>query len=53
MYILNFFNHGCRGLFINSFDHDVDSLTVDIFKLLVFEDIYSYEVETPQAVEAL
>lgn len=50
---IEFSNHGCRGLFINSFDHDVDSLTVNISKLLVFEDIYSYKVETPQAIEAL
>lgn len=44
---------GCRDLCTSSFDHDVDSLIVNISKPLVFYDRSIDEVETPQAIEAL
>ena len=50
---LHFFDQGCQDLFAHSFDPDSDSPTIDIYKLLVFDDPYSDEVETPQNVEAL
>jgi len=50
---LEFFYHGCHDLFISSFDHDVDSHTIDPSKPQVFDDLPTNEVETPQVVEAL
>ena len=42
-----FSNLGCRDLFTSSSNHDVDSLTVNILKTLVSDDLSIDEVETP------
>jgi len=49
---LEFFDHGCRDIFTHSFDHDSDSLTIDLSKLPIFDDPYYDEAETNQAIEA-
>lgn len=43
----------CRDLFTPSFDHDIDSLDVDLSKPPVFDVVPDDEVGTPQVVEAL
>ena len=53
MYISNFFDHACHDIFTHSFDHDYDSLNVDVSKHVVFDDLLADEVETPQVVEEL
>lgn len=49
---IEFSDCGYHDLFNPSFDHDVDSLVVDISKPLIFDDLPDDEVETPQYVEA-
>lgn len=44
---LEFSNHGCPNLCTYSFDHDVDSFTVNVSKPLVSIDLSIDEVETP------
>lgn len=48
-----FSDHGCRELYTSSFDHDVDSLTINLSKPLVSDDISIDKVETLQDVKAL
>ena len=48
-----FSDHGCRDLCTSSFDHDVDSLVVNLPKPLVSDNLSIDEVKTPQVVEAL
>lgn len=48
-----FSNHGSHHLFTDTFNHDDSSFTVDISKPLVFDDLPTDEVETPQAIEEL
>lgn len=50
---LEFSDRACREIFTHSFDHNVDSLAIDISKPLVFGDLPSDEVETPQDFDAL
>ena len=48
-----FSDHGCHDLCTSSFNHIVHSLTVNMSRPLVPNDIPINEVKTPQAVEAL
>lgn len=50
---LEFSDHGCSDLFTHSFDHDVDSLAIDLSKPSVFDDLPTDKVEIPQDVEEL
>jgi len=51
--LIDFSDHSYRDLFTPVFDHNVDSIIVDISKPPVYDDISFDEVETLQAVEAL
>jgi len=51
--IIDFSYRSCHDPFTIVFDHDVDSIIVDISKPLVYDDLYIHKVKTPQAVEAL
>lgn len=50
---IKFSDHGCCDLFIHSFDHNSDSLAIDLSKPPIFHDLSSDEVETPQDIKAL
>ena len=51
--ITNFSDRSCRDLFTPAFDHDDDSIVVDLSKPPVYDDLSIDEVETTQTVEAL
>ena len=46
-------DHGGRDPFASNFDHDHESIAVDILKPPVYDDLPNDEVETPNTVEAL
>lgn len=50
---LELFDYGYHDLFIESFDHDFDSSTIDISKSSALNDPYFDELKPPQVVEAL
>jgi len=45
--VIEFYDHGYHDLFTPSFDHNIDSFTLDISKPLIFDDLYVDEMETP------
>ena len=51
--IIDFSYRGGHDPFVSIFDHDHDSITVDLSKPPVYEDLSDDEVETPKAIEAL
>ena len=50
---IDFSNHGSRDSFTSIFDHDHDSIAVDISQPPVYDDLYDDEVETPKTLRAL
>ena len=51
--IIDFFDRGYRDPFTLVFDHDHDSITVDLLKPLIYDDLPDDELETPKVVEEL
>ena len=51
--IIYFFYHGYHDTFTTIFDHDNESITVDLSKPPVYDDLSNDEVETHKVVEAL
>lgn len=51
--IIDFSDHGSRGLFTPIFGHDHDSTTIDLSKPSVYVDLYNDEVETPKNFKEL
>lgn len=45
--IINFSNHSCQYLFNPIFDHDVDSIIIDLSKPPIYDDLSIDEVKTP------
>lgn len=51
--IIDFSDRGDRDPFVSIFDHDHESITIDLSKPPVYDDLFDDEVETPKTIKAL